>query len=100
MQRLVGGENIENASDFVHPGVEMERRELSIILFKAIDQLAENQKTVYVLHYIEGLPQKEIAGIMKTSVGAVESLLTRAKEKLRKLLGNYYTKNFKAGAKD
>jgi RNA polymerase sigma factor (sigma-70 family) len=95
LQRLFEGEKMHDAPDFVHPGVEMERRELSVILFKAIDRLPENQKTAYVLHYIEGLPQREVAGIMAMSEGAVESLLTRSKEKLRKLLDHYYSKNFK-----
>jgi len=95
LQRLFDGNKMNDPAGFIHPGVEMERKELSVILFKAIDLLAENQKTAYILHYLEGLPQQEIADIMQTSVGAVESLLSRAKAKLQKLLGDYYRKNFK-----
>ncbi|HLP12612.1 MAG TPA: RNA polymerase sigma factor [Flavobacteriales bacterium] len=95
VQRFFNGSKMNDAPDFVHPGVEMEQKELSVILFKAIDNLSENQKTAYVLHYVEGLPQREIAEIMKTTIGSVESLLMRAKGNLRKLLGNYYAKNFK-----
>jgi RNA polymerase sigma factor (sigma-70 family) len=81
--------------DFIHPGVQFEQKELSVILFKAIDQLPEKQKTAYVLHNIEGVPYVEMAQIMQTTVSSVESLLFRAKDNLRKILGEYYQKNYK-----
>jgi RNA polymerase sigma-70 factor (ECF subfamily) len=80
------GEVVHEQPDFVHPGVVLERREQSKYLFKAIDSLAENQKTAFVLTHIEDLPQKEVAEIMNISVKAVESLLQRAKANLRKTL--------------
>ncbi len=75
---------------FDHPGVKMENRELAAILFNAIRQLPENQQTAFILKQVEGLSQKEIADIMNMNVKAVESLLSRGKETLRKLLGDYY----------
>ena len=77
-------------SDFEHPGVLLENKELASILFKAMDKLPENQQTAFILKQVEGLPQKEIAAIMNMGEKAVESLLQRAKQNLRKLLGNYY----------
>lgn len=82
-------ESIE-VPDFHHPGIELENKEKAAILFKAIDRLPENQKTAFVLAMIEELPQKEIAEVMNNSVKAVESLLQRAKENLRKDLENFY----------
>ncbi len=76
--------------DFDHPGVLMENKEMASILFKAMDKLPENQQTAFILKQVEGLPQKEIAAIMNIGEKAVESLLQRAKQNLRKLLGNYY----------
>lgn len=71
-------------TDFEHPGVQLEHKEEAKELFHQIDSLAENQKTAFILVYIEQLPQQEVATIMETSVKAVESLLQRAKAKLRK----------------
>jgi RNA polymerase sigma factor (sigma-70 family) len=90
----VEGEFIHDPPDFVHPGVQAENKELSIILFKAIAKLTESQKISFTLNKIEGLNYEEIAEIMKISKSAVESLLFRAKQKLKLLLTNYY-KEFK-----
>ena len=75
---------------FVHPGVLFENQERSKILFAAIDTLPENQKTAFLLSKIEDLSQKEISEIMGNSVGAVESLLSRAKQNLQKQLEEFY----------
>lgn len=77
-------------ADFVHPGVQLENQEKSRYLFAAISTLAEKQKTAFVLTYVEGLPQKQVAEIMHTTVKSVENLLQRAKSKLREQLDNTY----------
>ncbi len=76
--------------DFNHPGVLLENKERSVILFKAIAKLPENQKVAFTLNKLEGRSYQEIAEIMECTVGAVESLLHRAKQRLRKLLQKYY----------
>lgn len=53
---------------------------------RALDSLPENQRTAIVLSKYDDLSQKEIAEIMKTTVGAVEALLQRAKKNLREKL--------------
>jgi RNA polymerase sigma-70 factor (ECF subfamily) len=84
------GEPMAGLLNFDHPGVLMENKEHSRILFSAIDNLPVNQKTAFVLSKIEGFPHKEIAQIMNISEKATESLVRRAKENLRKLLKYYY----------
>jgi RNA polymerase sigma factor (sigma-70 family) len=84
------GEVLHEVSHFDHPGVALENKERSQILFGAIKNLPENQKTAFVLFKIEGFPQKEIARIMNLSEKAVESLIQRAKENLKRSLGNIY----------
>lgn len=79
--------------DFNHPGVLMENKERTKILFDAIDQLAENQKTAYTLHKIEGKSYTEIAELTELSVSSVESLMFRAKKKLQSLLKTYFEEN-------
>ena len=91
---LQSGELEIDQPDFIHPGIEIELKERSAILFKAIDQLPENLKTSFILSKIEGLSYAEISEIMKTSVSSVESLLFRAKHNLRKYLNDKYNELF------
>ena len=76
--------------DFDHPGTLLEQKENAAKLFKAMDCLPNSQKTAFILSYIEGLPQKEVAEIMNISLKAVESLLQRAKQNLRSELEKIY----------
>ena len=80
--------------DFIHPGVQLENKELAGHLFKAIAELPENQKTAFTLHKIEGLSYQEICEVMELSLSSVESLMFRAKQNLKDLLGTYYNNNF------
>jgi RNA polymerase sigma factor (sigma-70 family) len=89
------GENnevVHEPADFVHPGVLLENKERSTILFKAINKLADNQKIAFTLHHVEGLSYQEITEVMRLSLSSVESLLFRAKTNLRALLKDYYAK--------
>lgn len=73
-------------SDFKHPGILLVHQEATENLLKLINELPLNQKTALLLKAIEGLSQKEISSIMKTSEKAVESLLSRAKSNLKEKL--------------
>lgn len=76
--------------DFNHPGAALEDKEKAEVLFRSIDQLSENQRVAFVLYHMEELSYQEIAGTMKLSVAAVESLLFRARKNLRKILFEFY----------
>lgn len=78
---------------FQHPGVLMENQERAQILFLAIEKLPDNQKTAFVLNKLEDLSYAEIAEIMELSLASIESLLFRARQNLRTLLGNWYEQN-------
>ena len=88
MQRLTGEDNepLYELADFNHPGVTLDRKENAAKLFKAIAQLPENQKTAFTLHKLEDLSYQEVSEVMQTSIAAVESLMHRAKQNLRKML--------------
>ncbi len=75
---------------FFHPGVELERKEKALILSAALDALPENQRTAFILHKVEGFSYLEITDIMGLSLSAVESLIFRGRQNLRKLLENYF----------
>lgn len=78
-------------AEFRHPGIDAENRELSGILFAAIEKLPQNQKIAFTLSKLEDLNYKEISEVMNVTVPAVESLLHRAKTNLKSLLNNYYS---------
>jgi len=76
--------------DFNHPGVLLENKENAAALYKVMDYLPDSQRTAFILSYIEHLPRQEVASIMETTLKAVESLLQRAKRKMRVELEKTY----------
>lgn len=93
MKSLIGfGFKDAEPSEFVHPGVLMENKESAIVLFKAMQLLPENQRVALTLIKVEGLSYEEVAAVMELTVKAVEALMHRAKENLRKRLKEYYLK--------
>jgi RNA polymerase sigma-70 factor (ECF subfamily) len=77
-------------TEFFHPGVAAENREQAAILYKAMKQLPEKQYTAWVLAEMDSRSYKDIGDIMQLSVSAVESLLVRARQNLRKILSGMY----------
>ncbi len=63
--------------------IQQQRKE---ILYQAMAKLPSRQKEAYVLTQIEGFDHKATADILKTSIKSVESLVVRAKKKLRTIL--------------
>jgi len=86
---------VTSSSPFYHPGVKLENKERAAILFQSIEKLPINQRTAFTLHKLENLSYAELAEIMGVSMSSVESLMFRAKQNLRKFLGNYYDQNEK-----
>ena len=81
---------IENVSNFEHPGILLENKEKSKLLFEIINELGENQKTAFLLSKIDGLSNPEISEIMKLSISSVESLVFRAKSTLKEKISNKF----------
>ena len=57
-------------------------------LYDAIDLLPPNYKTVVILQYFQGMKIKDIAEVMAIPVGSVKAYLYRAREMLRRQLGD------------
>lgn len=64
----------------------MHRTEVSEMLDAAMNRLPDQQRIAIILSYHESMSNAEIADVMDTTVSAVESLLKRARQQLRKLL--------------
>jgi len=92
--RLIGREkgDAEEPINTENPHDQLEEKERVLILRKAVEKLADNQRIAVTLHRYQGFKYEEIAGIMDISMSAVESLLHRAKKNLQKILYNYYAK--------
>jgi RNA polymerase sigma-70 factor (ECF subfamily) len=57
-------------------------------MVSALRAVTPDQRAVLVLHYVDGLPVRDIARQLGRSEVSVESLLARGRERLRTLLGN------------
>jgi RNA polymerase sigma-70 factor (ECF subfamily) len=77
-QKSVGG------GDATPDVLEMREREVSIMV--ALGKLPENQRAAIHLRTVEGLSYLEVSEALSVSVPAVESLLHRARKRLRELL--------------
>lgn len=95
MRSIFGDDSqvIINPPDFQHPGLLLDQKENAGILFKAIDQLPENQRMAFILNKVEGLSYQEVSEVLETSVSSIESLLHRAKNNLKKILEKDYKPN-------
>jgi RNA polymerase sigma-70 factor (ECF subfamily) len=92
-------EDLVTVSDAENPETILIREENSRWVRNALDSLPENQRTAIILSKYDELSQKEIAEIMKTSEGAVEALIQRAKANLRIKLSASYKKQKKTVGK-
>lgn len=79
--------------EFSLPSEGIESSQRASQLHQAIDSLAENQRTAFLLSKYEELSYRQVAEVMQTTVPAVESLIHRAKLNLQKKLFNAYKKN-------
>ena len=80
-------DEVKQIGHFVHPGIQLEQKELAQYLFSAISTLPERQQLAFTLHKIEGLSYKEISEVMESSLSSIETLIHRAKNQLKKKIG-------------
>ncbi len=60
------------------------------VINKAVDQLPEKEKVVFILRDVDGLSTEKVGEILELSIPAVKSRLHRARLFLRKKLSNYF----------
>lgn len=78
--------------DFTTPKEILDRKRKIAIIQQAIERLPPNQRVAFILSKYHGFSYAEIASVMNISISAVESLLFRAKQNLKKLLIPYREK--------
>lgn len=72
------------------PQDQLESEERKKVLWNALRQLPNKQHTAIVLASIEGMSYAEISVVMEMTTSAIESLIFRAKKKLKVLLADHY----------
>ena len=75
--------------DIKPPEDDLDRREVYGAIMKALEQLPEEQRMVFVLSEIEEMKYQEIAEVMEVPVGTIKSRMHTAVAKLQELLGDY-----------
>jgi RNA polymerase sigma-70 factor (ECF subfamily) len=94
MQTLLGNETpLDKTSYFTevnHPGILLENKEKSAIIFKAINTLPKSQRVIFTLAKVDGKSYQEIVEITGKSLSSVESLMFRAKKGLQDKLEKFY----------
>lgn len=75
--------------DIRPPEHDMDRMELYAAIMKALEQLPDEQRMVFVLSEIEDLKYQEISEIMEIPLGTVKSRMHTAVGKLQELLGDH-----------
>jgi RNA polymerase sigma-70 factor (ECF subfamily) len=87
---------LEVAGDIVDPapsaGEKAESDERERMIATAVEKLPARQRSAIVLTYGEGMSNAQVAEVLDTSVSAVETLLVRAKQNLRRALGDMIDK--------
>lgn len=74
----------------LNPSESIEQKEESQVIQNCLDELPESQRTVLVLHDLEGFSYQEIADLNGTSIGTVRSRLHYGRLKLKELLSSYF----------
>jgi RNA polymerase sigma-70 factor (ECF subfamily) len=74
------------ADDCASAVTTIHNSQMSRKLDDALTHLPEQQRAAVVLFYFEDMSNAEVAVVMDTTVGAVESLLKRARKKLRDIM--------------
>ena len=69
------------------PEAATDQADTAAALREALDNLPQHWRTMVILHYMEGYDVREVAAIMRTTKGAVCAGLSRARERLRSLIG-------------
>lgn len=86
---LDDSENVFEVSDKTdNPLKFIEKGETSQAIHRAIGQLADNQREIIILKFINEMPNKEIAELLGKTEDAVRQLQCRAIKTLRQILKN------------
>jgi RNA polymerase sigma-70 factor (ECF subfamily) len=76
-----------------NPTEGLERAELRARIDRGLNQLSHEHRTVLILHEFEQMEYKQIARVMKCSIGTVMSRLFYARRRMASLLAGLKREN-------
>jgi RNA polymerase sigma-70 factor (ECF subfamily) len=79
-------ESNSHESTELHPDIQLENKEKAQSLYGAIDRLNPNQRVAFTLIKLDEMSYAEVSELMNLSIKAIESLVSRAKENIKKEL--------------
>ena len=85
-----GNEVLHEPPDPTHPQALLEGQQQLQLLLAHVARLPEQQQVAFTLRHEQELSYEEIAGVLATTVPAVESLLFRARKTLRHHLQHHF----------
>lgn len=77
-------------STYIEPEAAVDKSEVKKMLMEALELLTEKEKKVVLLYYYEELTLKEVAKVLEVSESRISQLHSKALEKMKKHLGNYF----------
>jgi RNA polymerase sigma-70 factor, ECF subfamily len=84
-----GGVERQMPIEVGNPTEGLEREDLRRKIHEAFGQLTDAHRTVLILHEFEGLEYKQIAKVMKCSIGTVMSRLFYARRRMASLMARW-----------
>ncbi|RPI81002.1 MAG: sigma-70 family RNA polymerase sigma factor [Planctomycetaceae bacterium] len=79
------------------PARQFARSEIQAVVQEALATLNDNQRMAVLLHKFQEMSYADIAATLDTTVSAVKSLLSRARDNLREKLEPYVTQGARIG---
>lgn len=79
------------------PELRLQEAELGPLLNKALARLSADQRTLLMLHDVDGWRQEDVAEVLGVAVGTVKSRLHRSRATLRRYLAAHREPNGDAG---
>lgn len=88
--QLADGEVQREIEDWSsNPELLFQRKDLQGAVHRAVNSLSDDNRTMIVLHHMEGMEVRDIARDLNLPVGTVKSRLSRARDELRRKLAHY-----------
>jgi len=79
------------ADPSLDPSQQLDMSEQGLVVAQSLRALPENQRTVLILHDIEGFSYQEISDIVGANLGTVRSRLHYGRIKLKEMLDPYFS---------
>jgi RNA polymerase sigma-70 factor, ECF subfamily len=82
-------ETFINSDDVTNPELMITKKNFNAKLNKAVENLPENLKSIFIMYQMQGMKYKEISKVLDIPINSVKVYLMRARIKLQKELKEF-----------